>query len=89
MEDDLTQNGGRPNPKWKMTSHKMEDDLPQNGRLPKIKATKKKRQPKMKTSNLRNGSTTYYNHIVIFSPYFIIGFKMLVILAIAAEMLAV
>ena len=40
MEDDLTQNGGRPNPKWKMTSHKMEDDLPQNGRLPKIKATK-------------------------------------------------
>jgi len=39
MEDDLTQNGRRPYPKWKMTSHKMEDDQ---------KRRQKRRQPKMR-----------------------------------------
>jgi len=42
VEDNLTQNGGRPHPKWRTTSPKMEDDLTQNGRRPhpKWKTTK-------------------------------------------------
>ena len=40
MEDNLNQNGRRPQPKWKTTSPKMEDDLTQNGRRPKWKTTK-------------------------------------------------
>ena len=36
-EDDLTQNGRRPHPKWKKTSSKMEDNLTQNGRRPQAK----------------------------------------------------
>ena len=36
MEDDITQNGRRPHPKWKMTKNK--DD--QIYRQPKIKTTK-------------------------------------------------
>ena len=38
IEDDITQNGRRPHPKWKTTSPKMEDD--QNGRQPKWNMTK-------------------------------------------------
>ena len=48
MEDDLTQDGRRPHPKWKTTSSKMEDD--QNGRRPKTNMTKNEDDQKMKTT---------------------------------------
>ena len=53
MEDNLNQNGRRPQPKWKTTSPKMEDDRIKNGRRPKRKTTKneddqKLRRPKIK-----------------------------------------
>ena len=41
MEDNLNQNGRRPQPKWKMTLTKMKDDLTQNGSRPEIKDDQK------------------------------------------------
>ena len=62
MEDNLNQNGRRPQPKWKTTSPKMEDDLTQNKRRPKWKTTKmeddqNERRPKSKTTKMNESFT--------------------------------